>query len=56
MLHKGIYTCSYGEVTAFGLHNQYEESRITKLEIDLHCRLQSNENEYPHYFTWECSS
>lgn len=45
-----------GGVTAFRLYNQYEESSISKLELDLYCLLQSNENEYPHYFTSECSS
>jgi len=56
MLHNGISSCSNGEFTAFGLYNQYEESSISKSEIDLYCHLQSNENEYPHYFSWEFSS
>lgn len=56
MLHNGISSCSMGGVAAFRLYNQYEESSISKLEIDLYCLLQSNENEYPHYFTLECSS
>lgn len=44
-----------GGVTAFRLYNQYEESSILILELDLYYLLQSNENEYPHYFTSECS-
>lgn len=56
VLHNGISSCSMGGVAAFRLYNQYEESSISKLEIDLYCLLQSNENEYPHYFTLECSS
>lgn len=32
------------------------KSSISKLEIDLYCLLQSNENEYPQYFTFERSS
>lgn len=56
MFHIGISSCSMGGVTAFRLYSQYEESSVSKLEIDLYCLLQSNENEYPCYFTLECSS
>lgn len=56
ILQNGISSSSMGGVTAFRLYNQYEESSTSKLELDLYCLLQSNENEYPHYFTSECSS
>lgn len=56
ILQNGVSSSSMGGVTAFRLYNQYEESSISKLELDLYCLLQSNENEYPHYFTSECSS
>lgn len=56
MLHNGISFCSMGGVTAFRLYYQHEKSSILKFEIDLYCLLQSNESEYPHYFTLECSS
>jgi len=52
----GSLLAGWVELTAFRLYNQYEESSISKLEIDLYCLPQSNENEYPHYFTFECSS
>lgn len=55
-LHNGVSSSSMGGVTAFRLYNQYKESSISILELDLYCLLQSNENEYPHYFTSECSS
>lgn len=56
MLHNGISSCSMGNVTAFRLYNQCGKSSISKLENDLYCLLQSNENECPHYFSLECSS